>query len=223
MPLSPTILTHRDHLEPAPAEPVRARRAVPGADPTPSARFSWTVPTDSWWWSPGCYTLHGYRPGEVVPTTARFLSHRHREDLYDYVDTLHRAAMRAGVVVFEHTMVDVRGVAGPVVLLARSLADADGEIRTVNGELLPVGPLHAYDLDDWRLSVISAGLDISRAGAAAVLDWRCRNDPSWSPDCLIRIAKTLLLTHRELTVRAQFEEDFLAPWMFAGPATARSS
>ena len=219
-----TTLPNRDRVERDPLEATRTLGVVRDAHSTSEpARFAWTVPTDVWWWSPGCYTVHGYRPGEIQPTTALFLSHRHRDDLYAYVDALHRAAMRAGVVVFEHTLVDVHGMAGPVVLLARSFADDDGEIRTVSGELLPVGPLRAYDVDDWRLSVISAGLHVSRPAAAAVLDWRRRIDPASTAECLVRIARTMLLTHRELTIGARFEEDFLAPWMFAPPDAAGST
>jgi hypothetical protein len=234
MSAAPTPLTFAPPLPLTPVRPTPADHAV-AADPTPTlrvardprtsadeptgspARFVWTVPQDSWWWSPGCYAAHGYRPDEVRPTTALFLSHRHRDDLYDYVDALHRAATRTGVVVFEHTTVDVQGTARPVVLLARSFAD-DGEVQAVHGELLPVGPLHAADVDDWQLSVVATGLQISQAGAAAVLEWRRRREPSSTTECLIGIARTLLLTHRELTIRAQFEEDFLAPWLFTAPA-----
>ena len=75
-------------------------------------------------------------------------------------------------------MVDRHGVASPVVLLARSFAADDGEISIVRGELLLVDSLRAHDVDDWRLMVISAGLQVSRAAAADVLQWRRRNDPA---------------------------------------------
>ena len=219
--MSVPALPDRDWFKHEPVElprcPLRAvRDAESTSDP---ARFVWTVPRDAWWWSSGCYAVHGYRPGEIEPATARFLSHRHRDDLYDYVDALHRAAMRAGVVVFEHSLVDVHGMANPVVLLARSFDADDGEVSTVRGELLPIGPLRAHDVDDWRLLVISAGLQVSRRAAAAVLHWRSRYDPASTTECLVRIARTMLLTHRELTIRAQFEDEFLAPWTFtAAPA-----
>ena len=140
LPLTPVRPTHADHAfaaDPTPTLRVARDPRTSADEPTASpARFVWTVPQDSWWWSPGCYAAHGYRPDEVRPTTALFLSHRHRDDLYDYVDALHRAATRTGVVVFEHTTVDVQGTARPVVLLARSFAD-DGEVQAVHGELFP--------------------------------------------------------------------------------------
>src|SRR5690606_16902586 len=36
--------------------------------------------TGVWWWSPETYRLHGFEPGEVVPTTALVLAHKHPED-----------------------------------------------------------------------------------------------------------------------------------------------
>ena len=120
--------------------------------------------------------MHGYRPGNVEPTRDSSAT-----DIASTSMTTYRLApggSRAGVVVFEHTMVDRHGVASPVVLLARSFAADDGEISIVRGELLLVDSLRAHDVDDWRLMVISAGLQVSRAAAADVLQWRRRNDPA---------------------------------------------
>ena len=36
--------------------------------------------TGVWWWSPETYRLHGFEPGDVVPTTALVLAHKHPDD-----------------------------------------------------------------------------------------------------------------------------------------------
>ncbi|WP_264030886.1 PAS and ANTAR domain-containing protein [Cellulosimicrobium sp. SH8] len=36
--------------------------------------------TGVWWWSPETYRLHGFEPGDVVPTTPLVLAHKHPDD-----------------------------------------------------------------------------------------------------------------------------------------------
>ncbi len=31
--------------------------------------FTWDLPDDRWWWSEEMFVIHGFAPGEVVPTT----------------------------------------------------------------------------------------------------------------------------------------------------------
>jgi len=45
------------------------------AVPARSGRFSLEVATGAWWWSDETYRIHGFEPGEVVPTTRLVLAH----------------------------------------------------------------------------------------------------------------------------------------------------
>ncbi|WP_231581923.1 PAS and ANTAR domain-containing protein [Cellulosimicrobium funkei] len=36
--------------------------------------------TGTWWWSSETYRVHGFEPGEVVPTTELVLAHKHPDD-----------------------------------------------------------------------------------------------------------------------------------------------
>ena len=45
--------------------------------------FRFSLTDGAWWWSPGMYALHGYRPSQlrsVHPSTRLILSHRHPAD-----------------------------------------------------------------------------------------------------------------------------------------------
>jgi len=54
--------------------------ALTGSTTETVGRFSYDVPTDTWWWSTSLYTVYGFAPGEVVPTTALMLAHQHPDD-----------------------------------------------------------------------------------------------------------------------------------------------
>jgi len=54
--------------------------ALTGTTTEAVGRFSYDVPTDTWWWSTSLYTVYGFAPGEVVPTTALMLAHQHPDD-----------------------------------------------------------------------------------------------------------------------------------------------
>src|SRR6478752_3263882 len=54
--------------------------ALVGSTTEAVGRFSYDVPTDTWWWSTSLYTVSGFTPGDIVPTTALMLAHQHPHD-----------------------------------------------------------------------------------------------------------------------------------------------
>lgn len=67
-------------------------RAVPGGEPAPLAglvpaegarqtgRFVFHVVDEKWEWDDDVFAIHGYRPGEVEPTTELIMRHKHELD-----------------------------------------------------------------------------------------------------------------------------------------------
>ena len=56
--------------------------AVRGDDSSALAgRFTYRPVTDTWTWSDGIFRIHGFEPGEVVPTTALVMAHIHPDDV----------------------------------------------------------------------------------------------------------------------------------------------
>jgi len=54
-------------------------RALP--DDRRLGEYRYDLVREEWWWSPDMFALHGFAPGEVVPTTALALAHKHPDDL----------------------------------------------------------------------------------------------------------------------------------------------
>ncbi len=48
---------------------------------SPVGSYTYRRATDRWWWSDEVYRIHGFQPGEVVPTTALLMAHKHPRDL----------------------------------------------------------------------------------------------------------------------------------------------
>lgn len=79
--------------------------------------FRITLRDGDWWWSPGMFTLHGYRPDQIRhirPTTRLVLAHRHPDD---------REAMAAA---WSHLIAD-----GSLMALHYRILGADGVTRAV--------------------------------------------------------------------------------------------
>ena len=69
--------------------------ALAGSTTETVGQFSYDVPTDSWRWSSTLYTIHGFTPGEIVPTTALMMAHQHPDDRPGAVELI-KAALTAG-------------------------------------------------------------------------------------------------------------------------------
>lgn len=58
-------------------------------------RYQLDLATGTWEWSDEVYEMHGFEPGEIVPTTPLILSHKHPDDR-DRVDGVLRRAAETG-------------------------------------------------------------------------------------------------------------------------------
>ena len=61
--------------------------------------FRYDVTNDRWWWSDEVYRMHGFEPGEVVPTTAMILAHKHPDDRERYAGALTSTSLLGGTLV----------------------------------------------------------------------------------------------------------------------------
>ncbi len=88
--------------------------------------FTYDVRTDRWWWSDEVYRMHGFEPGEVVPTTAMILAHKHPEDRERYAGALTTTALLGGSFASVHRIVDAQG--RERVLAAIGVAQSQGDL-----------------------------------------------------------------------------------------------
>src|ERR1044071_5670110 len=96
-----------------------------------SFRF-WFV-GQSWEWSDEVARMHGYEPGEVVPTTELLLSHKHPDDRQHVQDALDHALLSRGSLSSRHRFIDTGGRVHTVIVLADRMLDDDGAVVGTEG------------------------------------------------------------------------------------------
>ncbi len=100
-------------------------------------RFVYDVPTDTWWWSDGVYLIHGFRPGEVVPSTALIDAHRHPEDQESLNSLARRLLKEHGEPFSVHQRIlDARRQERTVLVAGHGLVDEAGTVHQLRGHLV---------------------------------------------------------------------------------------
>lgn len=123
--------------------------------------FRFYFDDDRWEWSPEVAILHGYQPGTVTPSTELVLSHKHPDDREHIAHLL--AEIRSGQQAFSssHRIVDAAGTIHHVIVVADTLADADGGIVGTQGFYVDITP--SQDSEQRRLSAAIAEFAENRA------------------------------------------------------------
>ncbi|MEL7977853.1 PAS and ANTAR domain-containing protein [Isoptericola sp. F-RaC21] len=121
--------THRSFLDAArvdatPVDPVPGDLAAPAHQLTGS--FRCRLPDEAWWWSDETYLIHGFEPGDVVPTTALVLAHKHPEDRERVRQLLAGARRSRAPFASLHRIMDARGHERTVVLTGQVARPQDG-------------------------------------------------------------------------------------------------
>jgi hypothetical protein len=132
-------------------------------DPRPSqtGRFTFDVRKDRWEWDDDVYLIHGYVPGSVEPTTARFLKHKHEQDR-ERVEDAFREAVLTGDPFSIYYRIRTREEVRSVVLVGEGVRDADGAITHLVGYYLNLTPEFTAES--------SAAADAAVAASAATRD-----------------------------------------------------
>jgi hypothetical protein len=146
----------------APAVPLslRMKDAVTG----PCGSFRYTCPTESWWWSDDVYRIHGFEPGDVVPTTDLLFAHTHPDDLPTLNEVWCSAVNGQVSTAFAsyHRVVDARRHVRHVVLVGEAVLGPDRVTDDVRGYLVDMSVasrmLTAREVDEAvRRSAMSRG------------------------------------------------------------------
>ncbi|MEL7976394.1 PAS and ANTAR domain-containing protein [Isoptericola sp. F-RaC21] len=111
---------------------------APGTQP-PVGRYRLDLSTGRWAWSDEVFEMHGFRPGEVVPTTELMLSHKHPEDR-DRVDhALKKAAATGEAFSSVHRIRDAHGGTRTLAVTGQGRRDPDtGEVTELFGYFIDV-------------------------------------------------------------------------------------
>jgi ANTAR domain/PAS fold len=83
--------------------------ALASGEKPPVGRYRLDLATGRWAWSDEVYTMHGFAPGEIVPTTELMLSHKHPEDRARVDGVLQNAASTGEPFSSVHRIYDAHG------------------------------------------------------------------------------------------------------------------
>lgn len=83
---------------------------------------------DRWEWSDAVAQMHGYAPGQVQPTTALVLSHKHPDDAGSVGRLVAAMTGEGRPLSSRHRIVDTRGRIHPVMVIGERLRDCDGKV-----------------------------------------------------------------------------------------------
>jgi hypothetical protein len=81
-----------------------------------------------WEWSDAVARIHGYAPGQVQPTTALVMSHKHPDDAANVARLIEAMTEQGRPFSSRHRIIDTRGHIHPVVVIAERLCDGDGAV-----------------------------------------------------------------------------------------------
>ncbi|NYD42237.1 PAS and ANTAR domain-containing protein [Nocardioides panaciterrulae] len=111
----------------------------------PTASYVYWAREDRWDWSDAMFRLHGFEPGEIMPTTDLLLRHKHPDDVAS-VRTVFGAALREGrAFVCRHRIIDAQQHQRTVVAFGFPQHDPSGEVRSVRGTVADVTRQLAHD------------------------------------------------------------------------------
>jgi hypothetical protein len=95
--------------------------------------FRYFLADDSWEWSEAVALMHGYRPGQVRPTTALVMSHKHPDDASDVALLIEEVTGHGQPFRSRHRIIDTHGRTHPVLVIGDRLCAKDGTVLGSQG------------------------------------------------------------------------------------------
>lgn len=124
----PDNVTPLDSAMEAALAPIEAALA-PGDRP-PFGRYRLDLATGRWQWEDEVYVMHGFEPGEVVPTTQLMLSHKHPEDRPRVDGMLRHAATTGEPFSSVHRIYDADGGTRTLAVVGQGVRDPESGLVT---------------------------------------------------------------------------------------------
>ncbi|MGY2061199.1 PAS and ANTAR domain-containing protein, partial [Nocardia gipuzkoensis] len=95
--------------------------------------FRFWFATRRWEWSAEVYRMHGYRPGEVEPSTELVLAHKHPDDRRGVAEAIDRSVDRGEPFSSRHRFLDTAGGEHDVMVVADRIRDESGAAVGTSG------------------------------------------------------------------------------------------
>lgn len=120
------------------AEIGRAIDAMAGGVREPVGWFTYDLLSDTWTWSPSLFKMHGFEPGEIVPTTAIFVSHKHPDDRAHTDDVLAAVLSTGQPFSCRHRIITSSRQIRTVVSIGQGTLDSAGRVVEVHGYFVDI-------------------------------------------------------------------------------------
>jgi hypothetical protein len=104
----------------------------------PYGPFRYNVVDGSWWWSDDLYRIHGFEPGDIVPTTDLLVAHKHPDDAAVATAIILNAFRSGDPFALWHRIVDARMRTRFVVSVGEGVHDEEGTLVEVRGYMVDV-------------------------------------------------------------------------------------
>ncbi|KAA1419270.1 ANTAR domain-containing protein [Nocardioides humilatus] len=161
------------------------------AEARQTGSFEYDVKADRWHWDDDVFTIHGYRPGEVEPTTELFLRHKHDGDRERVEELFWRAVTTGEPLTMSYRLI-VRDEVRRVVFVGSGERGPGGEVERLTGYYLDLTPefdaanaaaaaaaveasAAARDTIEQAKGVLMLGYGLDPDAAFAMLRWWSRN------------------------------------------------
>ncbi|MFD2794070.1 PAS and ANTAR domain-containing protein [Promicromonospora vindobonensis] len=109
----------------------------------PVGRYRLDLATGQWAWSDEVYVMHGFDPGQIVPTTPLMLSHKHPDDRARVDGLLRRAAETGQPFSSVHRIRDANGKTRTLAVTGQGRRDpATGRVTELFGYFIDVTESH---------------------------------------------------------------------------------
>lgn len=108
--------------------------------------FRFYLDGDRWEWSDAVAHMHGYEPGEIVPTTALVLEHKHPDDRDAAADLMRRVLLNGEPFSSRHRIIDTAGKVHYLVGVGQRVT-ADGRVVGMSGFYIDVTDSIRSDID----------------------------------------------------------------------------
>jgi hypothetical protein len=111
------------------------------ASPVLVGSFRYTSATDTLTWSDPVYLIHGFKPGDVVPSVDLVLSHKHPDDRDEAARTIQRVCMTGEAFSCWHRIVDAAGTPRQVLSVGAGTFDDAWFVTGYSGYISDVSEL----------------------------------------------------------------------------------
>lgn len=166
-------------------------------------RFQFFIADQRWVWSDEVARMHGYRPGQVQPTTELLLSHKHPDDRAKVADILQRV-QSGGLFSSRHRIVDVRGQTHWMVVVSDHLTDSSGKVIGTQGYYIDTTAGLQSDLTaamgrvvesratiEQAKGILMIAYDIDENRAFEILKWRSQATKQKLKDVAAQLVSSL--------------------------------